>query len=210
MTVEVYKTIPVDARNTIIHHHRDDLQARHGIKMFFPRNRVRGKYQEMELTGGSNAIARAVREIDTILTQIWQPEFEAFLQRQAHRKESRRIQQHDTNHVTFPSVAESVSNTYKSSKTSSNMFAALDDLESNTVAPVPVDKPTLKGWAAMAAKPPAKPAAKSDAEFTFGTVGSAAAFTYPDTEHFDWAEESDTQYTPVSSPFFEDGCVNTL
>ena len=90
MPIEVAKTISVDARNTLVRR-RDELQTRHGIKIFFPRNRVRGDTQDMVLKGGPNAIARAERDIDTILI-AWRDEFNAFKQRQAYRKDSRRHQ----------------------------------------------------------------------------------------------------------------------
>ena len=205
MPIEVAKTISIDARNTLVRR-RDELQTRHGIKMFFPKNRVRGATQDMVLKGGPNAIARAGRDIDTILL-AWNDEFQAFKQRQAYRKESRRLQNPPPQ---FPS------NTTKPSTTNAfkNRFSALEATDTTTTASaaveVPVTKPkqpTLKGWAAMAAKPATKPKVKMPSKFTFGTTGSGAAFTYmEEPEYFDWAEEDDS---PVSSPFFEDGCVNT-
>ena len=214
MPIEVAKTISVDARNTLIRR-RDELQSRHGIKMFFPKNRVRGATQDMVLKGGPNAIARAERDIDTILI-AWNDEFQAFKQRQAHRKESRRLQnQQPPPQLPSTTTKSSSTNTFK------NRFSALEATDTTTTASaaveVPVTKPkqpTLKGWAAMAAKPAPKPKelpkATMPRKFTFGTTGSGAAFTYmEEPEHFDWAEEDDSQYSPVSSPFFEDGCVNT-
>ena len=211
MTIEVAKTISVDARNTLVRN-RDALQQKHGVKIFFPRNRVRGATQDMVLKGGPNAIARAERDIDTILI-AWCDEFNAFKQRQAYRKERRRLQQTPPQ---FPSTTRKLStnNTYK------NRFSALNTSEhtsttASAAVEVPVTKPkqpTLKGWAAMAAKPATKPKelpkANMPSKFTFGTTGSGAAFTYiEEPEHFDWGEETDSQYSPVSSPFFEDGCV---
>ena len=213
MPIEVAKTISVNARNTLVRN-RDALQTRHGIQIFFPRNRVRGDTQDMVLKGGPNAIARAERDIDTILV-AWYDEYTAFKQRQAHRKERRRIQHQETNQ--FPSVAESIPSKPRHTEHSlaKNAFAVLDGMEHDvpepTIAPVPVTKPkepTLTGWAAMAAKPAPKPKelpkAKMPSKFTFGTVGSGAAFTYPETlpepEHFDWAEEVDTQFSPSPSP----------
>jgi hypothetical protein len=212
MTIEVAKTISVDARNTLVRH-RDALQTVYGIKMFFPRNRVRGSHQDMVLKGGPNAIARAEREIDTILI-AWRDEFESFKQRQASRKERRRIQHQETNQ--FPSVAESVSSKPRHTEHSlhKNQFSALDGLDTTTTTTttasafleVPVAKPkepTLKGWAAMAAKPATKPKelpkAKLPSKFTFGTVDSGATFTYmEEPEHFDWAEEADCSPSPNS------------
>lgn len=208
MPIEVAKTISVDARNTLIRN-RDTLQERHGIKIYFPKNRVRGDTQDMVLKGGPNAIARAEREIDTILI-AWRDEFLAFKQRQAYRKESRRLQQPPPQ---FPSTTTKphTNNPYK------NRFSALEATATATATsepahvPVPVTKPkepTLTGWAAMAAKPAPKPKelpkAKMPTKFTFGTTGSGAAFTYPEAlpepEHFDWAEEVETNFAPSPSP----------
>lgn len=207
MPIEVAKTISVDARNTLIRN-RDALQTHHGIKIYFPKNRVRGNTQDMVLKGGPNAIARAERVIDTILL-AWHDEFQAFKQRQASRKESRRLQQTPPQ-IPSTTINPNTNNTFK------NRFSVLDASEHTTtnVVPthleVPVTKPrepTLKGWAAMAAKPATNPKeppkAKLPSKFTFGTTGSGATFTYmEEPEHFDWAEEADSQYTPVSSPFF--------
>ena len=207
MPIEVAKTISVDARNTLIRR-RDELQSRHGIKMFFPKNRVRGATQDMVLKGGPNAIARAERDIDTILI-AWNDEFQAFKQRQAHRKESRRLQnQQPPPQLPSTTTKSSSTNTFK------NRFSALEAMDTATatvtpeLAPVPVTKPThptLKGWAAMAAKPAPKPKelpkATMPRKFTFGTTGSGAAFTYmEEPEHFDWAEEVETQFSPSPSP----------
>jgi hypothetical protein len=200
MTIEVAKTISVDARNTLVRR-RDELQTRHGIKMFFPMNRVRGDTQDMILKGGPNAIARAEREIDAILI-AWRDEFQAFKQRQAYRKESRRLQNQQPP-PQFPSTTTKPSTTNSFAK---NRFAALEASEHTTTTTasafveVPVTKPkepTLKGWAVMAAKPAHKPKelpkAKMPSKFTFGSVGTGAAFTYmEEPEHFDWAEEADS------------------
>jgi hypothetical protein len=89
MTIEVTKTISTDSRNTLVRN-RDELQHKYGITIFFPRDKVRGAYQDMILKGGPNAIAKAQRHIDTILA-AWNDEFNAFKHRQAHKKHSRRI-----------------------------------------------------------------------------------------------------------------------
>ena len=213
MPIEVAKTISVDARNTLVRN-RDSLQTRHGIQIFFPRNRVRGDTQDMILKGGPNAIARAEREIDTILV-AWFDEYTAFKQRQAYRKQNRRRLNADNTPPKFPSLPTTTSTNTK--PTHKNAFAALDSLAQpspdtthENVAQVPVTnpkKPALTGWAAMAAKPAEKPAEKPPSKptkFTFGTTGSGAAFTYdadsypalepmPEPEHFDWAEDAEQQ-----------------
>jgi len=201
MAIEVAKTISVDARNTLVRN-RDSLQTRHGIQIFFPRNRVRGDTQEMILKGGPNAIARAEREIDTILV-AWYDEFAAFKQRQAYRKQNRLRLNADNTPPKFPSLPTTTSNT--TTRTNKNAFASLEgltqpspDTTHENVVQVPVTKckkPTLTGWAAMAAKPAEKPPTKPT-KFTFGSTGSGAAFTYesmPEPEYFDWAEDAEQQ-----------------
>jgi len=186
MTIEVAKTISVDARNTLVRT-RDAIQSRHGITIYFPKNRVRGAYQDMILKGGPNAIARAEHEIDTILL-AWRDEFAAYKQRQKYRKELRRLQNTKST-PDFPSVIDDVA-PKRDTRRPKNAFSALDGLEhedpDTNHHPVPVAKhthPTLTGWAAMAAKPPVNNTPKKPTAST----GSGAMFTY--TDHFDWAED---------------------
>ena len=197
MPIEVAKTISVDARNTLVRH-RDALQEKHGVQIFFPRNRVRGAFQDMIIKGGVTATTNADREIDTILIS-WRQEFDAFKQRQAYRKSQRKVASEPPN---FPSVAESLpKNTTKT--TSNNRFSLLETTRTNDEPSLPtVVKPktkttTLTGWASVAAKAPVK---KKEPElpkkFTFGTKGSKAAFQYEEVplepQHFDWAEDDET------------------
>ena len=88
MTIEVTKTISTDSRNTLVRN-RDALQTKYGITIFFPRDKVRGAYQDMIIKGGPNAIAKAQRHIDIILA-AWNDEFQAYKHRQADKKQSRR------------------------------------------------------------------------------------------------------------------------
>jgi len=210
MPIQVAKTISVHSRKTLIRN-RDDIQARHGIRINFPMHLVRGDTQEMILSGGPNAIARAEREIDSILVS-WHDEYTAFKRREANRKQNRRRNEHHMDQPHFPTIAESVSsNNTTNTPFSKNKFAALEVVETTEPTPTslpqkPTPKPTpkqptLKGWAAMASKPAAKPKTppkpKMPTKFTFGTVGSGAAFTYVEPEQFDWAEEADTHFSPV-------------
>ena len=89
MTIEVTKTISTDSRNTLVRN-RDALQTKYGITLFFPRDKVRGAYQDMIIKGGPNAIAKAQRHIDIILA-AWNDEFQAYKHRQADKKHSHRI-----------------------------------------------------------------------------------------------------------------------
>lgn len=197
MPIEVAKTISVDARNTLVRH-RDALQEKHGVQIFFPRNRVRGAFQDMIIKGGVNATTNADREIDTILVS-WRQEYDAFKQRQAYRKSQRKVASEPPN---FPSVAESLrKNTSKT--TSNNRFSILETARTNDEPALPtVVKPktktnTLTGWASVAAKAPVKQKEPElPKKFTFGTKGSKAAFQYEEVplepQHFDWAEDDET------------------
>ena len=198
MPIEVSKTISVHSRKTLLRN-RDTLQERHGIKINFPMNLVRGDTQQMILKGGPNAIARAEREIDSILVS-WHDEYTAYKRREANRKQERRRRDADYHNPHFPSIPSTTSNT--TTRTNKNAFAALERLAQpspDTNVQVPVTKPkkpALTGWAAMAAKPAEKTLAKpvtNPTKFTFGSVASGAAFTFaePEPEHFDWAEEAE-------------------
>ena len=204
MAIEVAKTISIDARNTLIRN-RDALQAKHGVKMFFPKNLVRGAYQDMILKGGSGGVARAEREIDVILIE-WKREFEAFKERRARRKVQDRVVPEDTWGEKFPTLAK-VPASKKKTTLGKNSFSALMDGDGRVVqetvpeiaqVPAPVTKtkePVLRGWAAMAAKAPVvekkEPKATAPKKFTFGEKGSGAAFQleeFPPIQPFNWAD----------------------
>lgn len=191
MPIEVPKTISVDARNTLVRH-RDALQEKYGVKIFFPRNRVRGAFQDMIIKGGVNGTTHAGREIDTILVS-WRQEFDAFKQRQTFRKSQRQVASEPPN---FPSVAESGRKS-TSKTTSNNRFAILETARTNDDPSRPtVVKPktsTLTGWASVAAKAPVKQKEPElPNKFTFGTTGSKAVFQYLEPQQFDWAEDDET------------------
>ena len=204
MPIEVAKTISVDARNTLVRH-RDALQTKFGVSIFFPRNTVRGAYQDMIIKGGVNATTNAGREIDRILVG-WRQEFEAFRQRQAFRKNQRRIQANPTEAPFFPTVAETVHTKNTPKPTSNNPFALLEhDTEPtipthSTPKTIKPNKPALKGWSTVAAKAPEPPKQLvstnppvSPQTFTFGSTSSGAAFTY-NTQPFDWASAVDDEH----------------
>lgn len=191
MTIEVSKTISIDARNTLVRN-RDALQQKHGVNIFFPRNRVKGAFQDMIIKGGVVATTNASREIDHILL-AWRQEFEAFKTRRARRKTLIRDAAND-DMPNFPTVADTLPNKH-SAPTSNNPFSALEVHTVHTTVPKRRTKKTqaLTGWASVAAKP-AQTATKppsSPKTFTFGTTSSGAAFTF-EPEHFDWAEAADT------------------
>ena len=128
MTIEVSKTISIDARNTLVRN-RDGLQTKYGISIFFPRDKIRGAYQDMIIRGGPNAIAKAQRDIDTILTE-WNDEFKAFKHRQASRKDSRRT------HTLLPPYLPTITQ-HTPSYTSKNKFALLEHTHTPTITHTP-------------------------------------------------------------------------
>ena len=163
MPIQIAKTIPTDAQNSLYHHHREPLQKKHGVKIFFPKSLVRGDKQDMIIKGGVIGTTIAEREIDRILIG-WRQEFEAFKQRQAYRKAQRRIAATEQS-AYFPTIAETcATNTKNTSKSkSNNPFAILEQLHDTPDEPdvkptASAPKPkTLSGWATVAAKPAVKP-----------------------------------------------------
>ena len=155
-------TVSIDARNTLIRN-RDNIKARLGVEMYFPRSGVRGGYQDMVLKGTTGTVPRAIREVNMILA-AWKQEYDAFKQRKRERRLASR--QQDAEAVVWPSLA---SDKPKTKVVSNNMFDLLTVDEPRTKQeakkvlvpkPVKVKAAKLTGWAAMAAKPAeaAKPA----------------------------------------------------
>ena len=144
MPATVYQTINVDSRNHLIRN-RDALKTEFGIDIFFPRNKVRGQFQEMSLNGGTKAIFEAQKKIAIILAD-WQQEFDAFKDRKKRRQQH---QQHDSDDssVNWPSIPiQEVNMTTKST----NPFEGLTLDEEESVADIiPVvkpKKPSLTCW----------------------------------------------------------------
>ena len=76
-------TISTDARNTMVRN-RDAVQQTHGVKIFFPRDRVRGAFQDMTIQGGAQSVFSAQKQLNSILGE-WKHEFDAYKQRKAQR-----------------------------------------------------------------------------------------------------------------------------
>ena len=206
MPIEVAKTISIDARKTLIRH-RDAIQTQFGVSIFFPRNTVRGAFQDMIIKGGVNATTKAERQIDQILIQ-WRQEFEAFKQRQAYRKNQRRIQQNAAVSPLFPTVAETVHTKNTSNPTSNNPFALLEDFEEpsqtqTTLPTIPTKskKQVLKGWSTIAAKTP-QPPKPTTTQSTKPNLSSKTFSAEPAqilsstniiTQPFDWASAVDDE-----------------
>ena len=204
MPIQVSKTIPVDSRMTLIRN-RDNINNKYGVMMFFPKDLVRGVNQEMILKGGPNAISRAEREINVILTE-WRAEFDAFRQRRALRKQTERAMRVD-GVKEFPKVAKR--EVKKTNGLSKNAFSALLDEEKSSlsdvvevIGPKPVTKvksPTLKGWATMAAKAPVPVSSASESESepkkveVITNIEKTPQFKYPPLKSFDWADAVDDE-----------------
>ena len=161
MPITVHQTIPCDARRSILTH-REALQNEHDITMRFPKNRVRGSNQEMELTGGPNAIRKAQEDIKMIMS-VWREEFDAYRERQRRRREGERRSKASMR--SLPKVGGAKD---KETRHSRNGFAGLFVEEvSEPITPkvekkesvvrmpsvVTPSSPVLTGWAAIAAKP---------------------------------------------------------
>ena len=148
MPTTVYQTISVDSRNHLIRN-RDVIQDKYGIAIFFPRNKVRGEFQDMALEGGPKAIFEAQQMISSILAD-WKEEYEAFKERKARRKNT---QFRESEGGTF--VWPSISNVeVKKKSTSSNPFDVLgvdEESETKVVAVVKPKKATLTGWSKVVA-----------------------------------------------------------
>jgi hypothetical protein len=151
--------IRVDSRNTLVRH-RDMIERKYGVEMFFPRGNVRGEHQDMVLKGGVSSIFSARKEIAHVL-HTWSEEYCEFKERKARRHRDQRLNCVDDVMTIWPSL-EQRSTTVKK-VVSTNAFAALGvdepcELSASKAEKVVPEKkvstvPVLTGWAAMAAKP---------------------------------------------------------
>ena len=188
MPIEVPKTISIDARNTLVRR-RDELQTKYGVSIYFPRNRVRGAFQDMIIKGGVAATSSAVTEIEHILIQ-WREEFDAFKLRQKRRRERKDASNDTTN--PFPTITQSLPRSTKNAL-DRNAFSALDTAPTPTTNTKTRNKTT---WAKMAAKPPpTKPKSPTlSKKFSFNTTTTTTSkqsyTSLPDFEGFDWADDS--------------------
>ena len=204
-----FQTINCDSRNTLIRN-RDDIKSKFGVTMRFPKNLVRGGFQDMVLEGGAQAIFAAQKEINRILV-LWQEEYDAFLERKAKRalferrgRHFRKAQQLEE----WPEVVDTSSTAEPNRKTHKNKFAGLR-LDEGEVVPVEnfptlgatghIDgsmipametKSVLSGWSKVAAKPAAKPAAKST---------SAHVSAFVENDRFEWGAESEVEDEPETT-----------
>ena len=148
MPTTTYQTIDVDSRNHIIRH-RDTLKKQFAIDIFFPRDKVRGQFQDMALVGPPSYIFEAQKKIATILAD-WQREFDAFKERRARRRQQSRMAADEAySPVGWPSVSTHTIDTTTHTRYSKNQFDALTIDEESIVEVVPVvthKKNTLTGW----------------------------------------------------------------
>ena len=184
MPTTVFQTIDVESRNHIIRN-RDTLKAQFGIDIRFPRNKVRGQFQDMDLIGGTKAIFEAQKKIALILAD-WQQEFDAFKARKARRQHHHIVE--ESSAVAWPSIhTPEVKKTPKSS----NPFDVLGvDEEDSFVEIVPVVKPkktTLTGWSKVVASAPSySPSYSTSYATSYATSDAESTST-------SWADMSDDE-----------------
>ena len=201
MPITVSKTIHVDSRNTIIRH-RDGLQTHHGVQLFFPKNAVRGLYQDMVIKGSPTACTKAERDIERILL-TWNEEYQAFKERKARRKAMMNHTTTTNSHFEFPSVPTSSNSKPRDATLASNPFSLL--LQDEPTTPPPHEptpqttpqttpkQPVLKGWAAIAAKPAAP--APVPAPAAPKTTTASKPFSWADVAFDDdsWSQDEDDE-----------------
>ena len=148
MPTTVFQTINVHSRNHIIRN-RDTIQNDFNIEIFFPRNKVRGEFQDMALKGGTKAIFDAQKLIRSILVD-WKEEYDAFKERKKTRKYNQFKPSEDIGFA-WPSISNM---DMEKKHTSSNPFEVLALDEPSVMDLVPVvksTKKTLTGWSKVAA-----------------------------------------------------------
>ena len=194
--IEVRKTVPADAcpsstpgeGSVVLVSARGGWKAKHGVEVFFPRSGRRGLNQEIVLKGGVRGVGIVEREIDRVLIS-WREDFEAFQDRRRRRRRER-----DHVRSSPPSTMAGVPSKSVKSAKSANRFAGLE--EETMTAPDPIEasvpevvkpkKPTLSGWAAIAAKP-----AATKVSVPATTVSSASATTESSDEEDDEEDDDD-------------------
>ena len=183
MPTTVYQTIDVQSRNHIIRN-RDAIKAQFGIDIFFPRNKVRGQFQDMALNGGTKAIFEAQKHIAVILAD-WQQEFDAFKARKARRQHHQMSQGFSA--VAWPAIPTLE---VKTGSKSTNPFDVLGvDEEESVMEVVPVVKPkkaTLTGWSKVVASAPSAPYSAPYSTTSLATSDAESTTT-------SWADMSDDE-----------------
>lgn len=160
MSSASFITIRTDARNTMVRN-RDAVQQTHGVKIFFPRDRVRGAFQDMAIQGGAQSVFKAQKQLDSILGE-WTREFNAYKQRKAQRNRVDKVYavKEDPN-IKWPSLAQTT--VPKKQSTLKNSFGALLEMDpedgSSQDTSVPAKKSSKKktvltGWNTIAATAP--------------------------------------------------------
>lgn len=69
----------------------DEVKVKHGVSVYFPRNLVRGDYQDMVMKGGVSTVFAAKQDIERLLME-WRVEYDDFKARKANReRQDRRV-----------------------------------------------------------------------------------------------------------------------
>ena len=118
-------TINVDSRVRLLRN-RDEIQCNYSVEIYFPKNKVRGQYQDIVIKGGASSIEKAKRRINTILVD-WQEGYDKYAQKKSENETYKRRQRHFWKARELEQAAED-------NKTSGgkNMFQALDAQETES------------------------------------------------------------------------------
>ena len=219
MPTTQFQTINCDSRNTLIRN-RDEIMSKFGVSMRFPKNLVRGGFQDMVLEGGAQAIFNAQKEINRILV-IWQDEYDAFLERKSKRTLYQRRERHFNKAQElerWPEIPDTTRRTETTAPTK-NAFAALalDEGEvppvenfptlgetkhvDGTMLPIMENKSVLTGWSKIAAKPAA------EGNTTRPVVDDVnARITFTENKAFTWGDEESEDEEVCEGSF--DGTAN--
>ena len=213
-------TVPCDARGRLIAA-RQGICDRLRVKMFFPRNKVRGRFQEMILEGGVGAIREAKKETNWIVAE-WQRKFDAW---QAHKREQKQFDDRSRHLWKAQELERSVTPTMMGRQQQGrirkavNGFAGLEvDRDTQVIQHYPslrssdrqvdgtkvMEKNKLGNtWATMAAKPAAPIKQKPKQEPKQKPRPEPLKLE----ESFNWGDESDEEfafnspdYNPTLSP----------
>lgn len=136
-------TINVDSRVRLLRN-RDEIQCDYSVNIYFPKNKVRGQYQDIVIKGGPASIEKAKRRINTILID-WQEGYDKYAQKKAENETYKRRQRHFWKARELEQAAEDK----KMSPDSKNMFQVLDAQEAES-------KKRKRSWASVVETPMTK------------------------------------------------------
>ena len=159
MSSTTFFTIDTGARSSLITQ-RDAIQSKYGIKMFFPRDGVRGQFQDVTLVGGSQSVFSAQKEIRTVIND-WQDRY-AIYKKHKQTRTTVNVSKSCPTKIIWPTLHQP---SVQKSNTIKNPFSVLleDDVTQNTtLITTPVKRTTKKtntltGWNKIAANKPTYP-----------------------------------------------------